>query len=978
MIFLQILYFLNKTKFLLLIIITFATINTLSATKQKVYPLDLRWNNVKTNFGCKGDGVTDDTESLRRAARTYSDIYHTNITVFLPKGKYLISDSIKLLNDYWDANVTFIGEDPDSTFIILKNNAAGFQDVNNPRPMIETRSGNQAFGMYFKNLIINTGRGNPGAVGIDYITSNYGTIENVKFISPDENSYCGLLMERAWAGPGLIKNISITGFKYGIKINSCEYSMTFEDITLINQTISGIWAACNTLAINNLKSTNKVRVIESNSGRITLVNAVLNGGSSTNHAIIFNDYLFARNVTTLGYAGALLKNGVAIGGSNVSEYYSGPNYSLFPNRGLSLRLPIEETPVYVNNDLTKWGKANDYGCLPTNPQYGFYDAGPGLQAAFNSGNKVIYFDKMGDNGSGYCIYNDIVIPASVEMIIGFNWASLFFFNNSKLIINTTGGTLIIDGIAGTRIFNNSIRTVVFKSSSLGEYTNSAKNTNGKIFLEDIGVSFKPKFPVNLWARQFNPEIQDENDTMLVNNGGNFWVLGFKTEGRATVASTSNGGSTELLGGLIYPASTFSRNNNIAFTVDNANFSSTVFTRTSYVNNGWYANTVVETQGTEIKTLVTPSDQSFYNFDFYRSYEAPKYKLQVNNGKGSGDYESNTKITIIADAPLKGYKFSKWSGDNFYITNIFSDTSIVTMPNININVRAEYELIKYNLLVNSGKGSGEYESSTKITVIADAPIIGYKFSKWSGDTEFILDIFSDTTIVIMPDKNLGVTAEYELIKYILLVNNGQGSGNYEPSTKNTIIVDTPQKGYKFSKWSGDTEFIQDIFSDTTIVIMPGKNVSVNAEYELIKYSLQVNNGQGAGNYEPITKNNIIADIAPKGYKFSKWSGDTEFIQDIFSDTTIVIMPEKNISVKAEYILITSVEEITNTKIILYPNPVTDFINITGIDGKMTIYNILGAIVWEDNVISGQIINLSNLQNGVYLLIINNYKQQLIKQ
>lgn len=637
----------KKNQILVLILLLMTGI---ANAQQKTYPTNLRWNNAKTDFGCKGDGITDDTDSLRRAATTYKDIYHTNILVYLPKGKYLISDSIKLLDGYFDGNVTFLGEDPDSTFIILKNNAPGFQDVNNPRPMIQTRAGNQAFGMYFQNLIIKTGTGNPGAVGLDYISSNYGTVENVKIISDDKNAYCGLQMERAWPGPGLIKNVAITGFQYGIRVTQCEYSMTFENITLRNQTVLGMYVNCNALAIKNLTSYNKVKALQGQGGRITLINSKFNNGTAGTYAVSNNGgSIFARNITSTGYAGILVIDNVIVPGTSVTEYHSGPDYSQYTNTGKSLNLTISETPVYANNDLNTWGKANDYGCLPTNPFYSVYDAGPGLQAAFNSGKKVIYFDKMGDNGSAYCIYNDIIIPTSVEMIIGFHHAKFAFFNNSKLIVNAKGTIpLFIDGMAGTNILNNSKRTIIFKGNGLGDYTNTAKNSNAKVYIEDGQPAFKPKFPVNMWARHYNPENQPETDTMIFNNGGKYWILGLKTEGRATIANTINGGSTEILGGLIYPASSFSGTGNTAFKINNSNFSATVLTRTSYVGNGWYANTVEEIQGTETKILATPPPNAFYTFDFYRSKQpliAAKTAYSINK------LSSAATITILPN-PVK--------------------------------------------------------------------------------------------------------------------------------------------------------------------------------------------------------------------------------------------------------------------------------------------------------------------------------------
>lgn len=41
----------------------------------------------------------------------------------------------------------------------------------------------------------------------------------------------------------------------------------------------------------------------------------------------------------------------------------------------------------------------------------------------------------------------------------------------------------------------------------------------------------------------------------------------------------------------------------------------------------------------------------------------KYKLTVNNGSGSGEYEANTEVTIQANDPEEGMIFYNWSGDH---------------------------------------------------------------------------------------------------------------------------------------------------------------------------------------------------------------------------------------------------------------------------------------------------------------------------
>ena len=606
-----------KTYLIILLTLTIGEINA----QQTYFPqANLAWKNLKTDFGAYGDGIHDDTQAFRTAVRTTINQYNSLVPVFIPKGTYLVSDSVQSLMGYYDCCLLLQGENRDSTIIKIMDNAPNFQSKANPRPFLKTRGGNQAFGNYILNLTINTGISNEGAIAFDYVTSNYGAIRDVKIISPDGSGYCGLSMEQTWPGPGIIKNVSINGFDYGIRVATCEYSMTFEDITLTNQAINGLYNSCNTLSIRHLKSNNSVTAIR-NLGRIILVDSELKGGISSNPAINSTAFLYARNIQTAGYGTAIINNSQTVLTSYVSEFRNVENYSKFPNDDKSLGLPIEETPEYVNNNPNDWADVTTYGANPTNPQYGFSDATAGIQAALNSGKKAIYLGKVGDNNTGYCVYADIRIPKSVDKITGFNMSKIFFFNNSKFIVDSSSTKpLFIESLkSGLRLLNNSKRTIVIKSAGV-QYSNTVRNTNGKVFIEDLVEAFTPQFPVRMWARQLNPEVQPENEIALDNIGGKFWILGLKTEGRAVIANTTNGGSTEILGALIYPSSSFSGINQPAFTVQNACFSLVGATMTSYIQNGWYGIGVIESQNGVSRTLRSDTiwNNTPYQFGFYKS------------------------------------------------------------------------------------------------------------------------------------------------------------------------------------------------------------------------------------------------------------------------------------------------------------------------------------------------------------------------
>ena len=542
---------------------------------ERTFPPDSGMVNVKTQYGAKGDGVSDDTAAIQAAIS--SVVHHPQAgprIIFFPAGTYLVSRPLleKNLKAQWDSLLTLQGENRATTIIRLKDNDPLYQSPGAPAEVLVFASqhgnlkggGNAAFDNNIFDITIDVGKGNPGAIALDFLGNNYCALRNVTLQSsdPGHSGAIGLSLLRYATGPCLMKNLLINGFNVGIKLANNEYSVTFEDLTLLNQKLYGIYNASNVISIRHLFSTNAVPALYNSNaaGLVTLIGAKLEGGSSRSSAIENQGTLYARDVTSSGYAAALQGQGSAI-----KEYDSGPVFSQFGGTASSLNLPVEETPVFEDSNLDNWKAVTAYGADPT----GMADSSAAIQAAINSGATTVYFPT-----GVYRVTRTILVGGKVRMLEGFNSSlnpSGEMFSNGQSpapLLNIESGTsdITLDHFRIGAFYahpcpgviflqQDSARPLILRDSMIGAqpttvaYQNTSRGT-GTLFVENVAAEpWRIVFPQRVFARQINPE---GNATKITNKGGKLWILGLKTEGTGTNIDTEQLGFTEVLGGLIYP------------------------------------------------------------------------------------------------------------------------------------------------------------------------------------------------------------------------------------------------------------------------------------------------------------------------------------------------------------------------------------------------------------------------------------------
>ena len=574
-------------------------------------------------FNANGQDNKDDTEAIVKAldfiaekgccGKSKHSLDARSNVLYFPNGTYIVNDTlnntlpISQITKSWGseltANYRFLGQSKQGTIIQLQDNSRGYDSQSKPKPVLETNrlnregngrdyhvSNNVPSSNFIENLTIDVGRGNPGAVAIDFHAANSGAIRNVRLVAPQGSGAIGLNLYKS-PSQGLFQDITVDGFEIGIQAFARHASSgTFDHITLRGQNRVGFLNVRSSSSIRKLTSINKVPAIALTRsmpdrifGQVILLDSVLEGDDSSRPAIdIEYGVLMARNVAIKGYQVPIEKEGRTVWNEpTITEYHSEEVRSVHGDLETSLNLPIEDTPGfdYWENDFSQWISVKETGAKGD----GKHDDTDAIQAAMNSGKPVVYFEY-----GNYQLEDTIEVPPSVKMVLlnfanfdedkvlaknfvpifktvgesespiiftkGFNFSPSYYKGEAYLVGQGSSRTVVLKDLNGRYV-------PVFKNL-VGDTRSFFENVNGGIYLSDRAKG---------WARYINNEDHEAEGQWRLDDA-TLWVAGFKTEKGATGFNAQNYSNLEILGGDFNEASDQWEGENEAVIVDNANVS----------------------------------------------------------------------------------------------------------------------------------------------------------------------------------------------------------------------------------------------------------------------------------------------------------------------------------------------------------------------------------------------------------------------
>lgn len=170
--------------------------------------------------------------------RTEMDVIFPEITpegrnIYFPAGIYLVSNTVSYtLTDLKNIRhskpfyeltrgIRIFGDGAERTVIRLADGTEGFENARSPRAVLaftthpeaclrETSNVSQM--NVCRDLTVDCGKGNPGAIALRFVANNTGNVENVTL----KGENCAVGLQLACATEGVFRNLSVDGFGTGI------------------------------------------------------------------------------------------------------------------------------------------------------------------------------------------------------------------------------------------------------------------------------------------------------------------------------------------------------------------------------------------------------------------------------------------------------------------------------------------------------------------------------------------------------------------------------------------------------------------------------------------------------------------------------------------------------------------------------------------------------------------------------------------
>lgn len=339
-----------------------------------------------------------------------------------------------------------------------------------------------------------------------------------------------------------------------------------------------------------------------------------------------------------------------------------------------------------------------------------------------------------------------------------------------------------------------------------------------------------------------------------------------------------------------------------------------------------------------------------------SFIAGRSKPAISNDNLSQEVEVDLANWALWTGVISDFKL--YSKVNSGVIEIDTIEFVPSASGATVEVTVEQEGLG---LVNYSSGTCFAGQEFEFSAIAEP---GWMFVGWTGDVSS-----SANPLTVKIDSAMTVKAVFAFACDFTIEKVGNGtvshsSGVYAEGEEFALVA-TPDAGWIFSGWTGDT-----LCSESSLNITLNKDYNVRANFIQVFYDLTLlKEGLGSLSYGSgayIQGEFIVLEATPSsGWVFSGWTGDT-----VSAENPLTISIDSSMNIKANFVEKSSgVDDNLIELARIYPNPSSNGIfNIdVPVSQRWNVYDLTGVKV-QSGV--GDVVDLSSCHRGMYLFVMNN--------
>ena len=299
-------------------------------------------------------------------------------------------------------------------------------------------------------------------------------------------------------------------------------------------------------------------------------------------------------------------------------------------------------------------------------------------------------------------------------------------------------------------------------------------------------------------------------------------------------------------------------------------------------------------------------------------EGGSYEILDTNESMPSSFGHGLNYTLRA-LPDPHYGFSSWystpSGLSMLDNQSFAQTTFI--PTSDVNYTAIFSELNYKLNIESTQGyssltdSGQFPALSMIEVEVQTAD-GFVFDYWLDPMGILTDPNSWQTEAnmsrIYPYTEASISAVLRLDDYDqtdVNITSDFGGNIFSESDENGGFTHfklyelnaTSILGYQFDQWVGDVEQLQAGPSEPINQVLIEGPLSLRATYQLSEYKIDLSSLGDGDTVGPesftISDTPSIKAVAFPGWRFTHWTGDTDFLLDHFASETFIPLESNSV-------------------------------------------------------------------------------------